>query len=101
MIYNAFEYLKVNPQLIGELNRKIRLFEEYVQRNNSFCHPIRSLVEAGNDNVKALENKLNDNGFNVKAILSPTVAEGSERLRICIHTFNSDTSIIALAKELV
>lgn len=100
MIHNAFEYLRDNAHLIDELNRKIRLFEEHAQRNNSFYHPIKSLVESGNDNVKALENKLNDRGFNVKAILSPTVAEGSERLRICIHTFNPDDSIIALAREL-
>jgi 8-amino-7-oxononanoate synthase len=27
--------------------------------------------------------------FFVKAILSPTVKEGSERLRICFHDFNT------------
>jgi 8-amino-7-oxononanoate synthase len=41
-----------------------------------------------------------DKGFNVKAILSPTVPEGQERLRFCIHSFNSKEEIGLLIKLL-
>ena len=59
---------------------------------------IVSLIVSGNENAKALENELYENGFFVKAILSPTVAKGSERLRICIHDFNTKSQLSTLAK---
>jgi 8-amino-7-oxononanoate synthase len=37
--------------------------------------------------------QLQQNGFDVKAILSPTVPEGQERLRICLHSYNSEAEI--------
>ena len=54
---------------------------------------IQSCVISGNDKVKSISKKLSDNGFNVKAILSPTVAEGEERLRFCLHSFNTKEEI--------
>ena len=32
-------------------------------------------------------------GFDVRPILSPTVPEGQERLRFCIHSYNSESEI--------
>lgn len=29
----------------------------------------------------------------MRAILSPTVAEGEERLRVCIHSFNTENEM--------
>lgn len=54
---------------------------------------IQSCVVPGNDAVKAISIKLFDEGFNVKAILSPTVSEGEERLRFCLHSFNTTEEI--------
>jgi len=59
---------------------------------------IVSLIVSGNENVKALEKELYEQGFFVKAILSPTVAKGSERLRICIHDFNTKSQLSTLAE---
>ena len=61
---------------------------------------IVSIIIPGNENVKLIENKLMDSGFFIKAILSPTVAEGKERLRICIHDFNNESQLISLAKKI-
>ena len=36
---------------------------------------------------------LHQKGFDVKPVLSPTVPEGQERLRFCLHSFNSETEI--------
>jgi 8-amino-7-oxononanoate synthase len=43
--------------------------------------------------AKRLEKILREQGFSVKAVLSPTVAEGTERLRICLHAYNSNEEI--------
>ena len=62
--------------------------------------PIQGCIVAGSKKVKQVSKKLIDKGFNVKAILSPTVPEGQERLRICLHSFNSKEEIGLLVKLL-
>jgi 8-amino-7-oxononanoate synthase len=54
---------------------------------------IQSAIIPGNEKVKTIANQLQENGFDVKAILSPTVPEGQERLRFCLHSFNSKEEI--------
>jgi 8-amino-7-oxononanoate synthase len=49
--------------------------------------PIQGIIIGNNANTKALEIHLLQKGFFAKAILSPTVAEGKERIRICLHSF--------------
>lgn len=61
---------------------------------------IQCFVIPGNDNVKRLAANLQDKGFDVKPILSPTVPPGKERLRICLHSFNSPDDIKNLVEEL-
>ncbi len=53
-------------------------------------------VEGGNEKAKALSQSLLEKGFQVPAILSPTVPKGKERLRICLHSFNSKEEISQL-----
>jgi 8-amino-7-oxononanoate synthase len=54
---------------------------------------IQSAIFPGNENVTSIAQKLQEKGFDVKAILSPTVPEGQERLRFCLHSFNSQDEI--------
>jgi 8-amino-7-oxononanoate synthase len=54
---------------------------------------IQSAIIPGNEKVKTIANQLQIKGFDVKAILSPTVPEGQERLRFCLHSFNSKEEI--------
>lgn len=54
---------------------------------------IQSAIIPGNGNVKAIALQLQEKGFDVKAILSPTVPEGQERLRFCIHSYNTKEQI--------
>lgn len=54
---------------------------------------IHSCIIPGNERVKSISKKLSDDGFDVRAILSPTVPEGQERLRFCLHSFNSKEEI--------
>lgn len=61
---------------------------------------IQCCIVSGTKKVKLLSKKLIDKGFNVRAILAPTVPEGQERLRICLHSFNSKEEIGLLIKLL-
>jgi 8-amino-7-oxononanoate synthase len=50
--------------------------------------PIQGVIVPGNAAAVALEEELRELGFFVRAIRSPTVPAGVERLRVCLHAFN-------------
>ncbi len=62
---------------------------------------IQCCLLPGNSHVKEAAGYLQGNGFDVRPILSPTVPEGSERLRFCLHSFNSENDIRAVLGRLV
>jgi 8-amino-7-oxononanoate synthase len=37
-----------------------------------------------------------ENGFDIRAIVTPSIKEGMERLRICIHSYNDQNQISAM-----
>lgn len=63
--------------------------------------PIQIIEVPGVKNALSLAKRLQGNNFAVKAILSPTVAEGQERIRICIHAFNTKAEIEKLTEILL
>lgn len=62
--------------------------------------PIQSWMMPGNSEARLTARHLQQAGFQVKAILSPTVPKGTERLRICLHAFNTEDDIIKLIHTL-
>lgn len=103
----AFEYLEQEISLQSKVRAKINLFRALIEGNNSLSgliqdssSPIQVLRIAGNEKAKAIADAVQNKGFDVRAILSPTVKEGEERLRICLHVFNSDEEIERLVKTL-
>jgi len=62
--------------------------------------PVQSLILPGNERCKKASTSLIEAGFAVRAILAPTVAPGTERLRICVHSFNTESEIRGLVKAL-
>jgi 8-amino-7-oxononanoate synthase len=85
------------------LKENIALFNELTitakDKINS-TSAIHCFVIKGNENVIQASKELTNKGFDVRAIKSPTVKEGSERLRICLHSTNSRNEITNLTKEL-
>lgn len=68
--------------------------------------PIQCIMKPGNENVRKLAHTIRhptmyNTGFDVKAILSPTVAAGAERIRICLHAFNTRTELEQLTELLL
>ncbi|MDO8998207.1 MAG: pyridoxal phosphate-dependent aminotransferase family protein [Bacteroidota bacterium] len=60
---------------------------------------IHSLVVGNNSNADALERQLAQKNIYAKAIKSPTVKEGTERVRFCIHAFNTKQEIDLLIES--
>jgi len=61
---------------------------------------IHSLLIGSNEKADALEKKLEKNNIYAKAIKSPTVKAGTERVRFCIHSFNTKNEIDSLISVL-
>jgi 8-amino-7-oxononanoate synthase len=95
----AYQHLETEKQTIVLLRENIIQFNQ--EKNLLGLKPmfvrsksaIQSAIIPGNQNVKSIANQLQENGFDVKAILSPTVPEGQERLRFCLHSYNSKEEI--------
>lgn len=60
--------------------------------------PLQSIIIGNNEKAGLLSEYLFAKGFFVKAIRSPTVPAGTERLRICLHTFNTTQQIDEMLK---
>ena len=99
----AFDYLKENIHLQSELAQNIKLFLTHVERTDNRIpsqSAIQTIIFPGNDNVKQKALALQEKGFDIRPILSPTVPVGSERMRICLHAFNTTEEIVKLTGEL-
>lgn len=62
--------------------------------------PVQVVLVLGNDAVKAVAERLQHNGLDVRPILYPTVPKGSERLRIVLHAFNTEQEVAQLVQLL-
>ncbi|PWA11720.1 aminotransferase class I/II-fold pyridoxal phosphate-dependent enzyme [Flavobacterium laiguense] len=97
---NALELLRENIVFFNQVKKMLYLNPLFVRSKSA----IQSVIIPGNEKVKSIAVALQENGFDVKAILSPTVPEGQERLRFCIHSYNSKeemTKVLTLLSELV
>ncbi len=102
-IKQSYKLLEENNSSISKLHELINYFKNNIAGNKKIVliksdSPIQCIVVRGNSEVKELAIKLQQNGFDVRPILSPTVAKGQERLRICIHTFNTFEQIEELVQ---
>lgn len=105
--YGYFEeILDREPGELQQLRDNLQFFEEEIQKKGLSQHfivsesAIRSCLVPGNEAVKKLSEEMLKSGFIVKPILSPTVPKGEERLRFCIHAYNSRAEISEVLKLL-
>jgi 8-amino-7-oxononanoate synthase len=89
-----------------QLKSKIALYNQLIKgfptemRTIPSISAIQTILFNSNEKAKQTAMQLQQKGFDVKAILSPTVPIGKERLRICLHTYNSDNEISELIGHL-
>lgn len=93
---NHTEILTKNIQFFKLQLKKMELSDLFTTSTSA----IQSCIIKGNDNVKAIAKKMTDKGFLVKPILHPTVPKNQERLRFCLHSYNTDEEISALLQQL-
>jgi 8-amino-7-oxononanoate synthase len=96
----ALESLRENIIFFNQLKKMLYLNPLFVRSKSA----IQSVIIPGNEKVKSIANALQQNGFDVKAILSPTVPEGQERLRFCLHSYNNKeemTKVLTLLSTFV
>lgn len=90
----AYDTARAADEARQSLRERISDFRELRARVPELsCLPSESAIQAiiipGNELVVAAERLLSEAGYAVRAIRSPTVPRGSERLRICLHAYNT------------
>ena len=95
----AYQHLESQKEALQKLRENVIHFNQEKKQlglNPLFVRSkaaIQSAIIPGNKKVKTIASQLQEKGFDVKAILSPTVPEGQERLRFCVHSYNSKEEI--------
>ena len=93
---NEITKLKNNIILFNQLKMQMGLKQFFVYSKSA----IQCAIIPGNQNIKNIASQLQQSDFDVRPILSPTVPEGQERLRFCLHSYNSETEITAVLGKL-
>ena len=95
----AYQHLEKEQESLKALKKNIVFFNQEKMRMGLkplFVYSksaIQCAIIPGNEKVKSIATQLQQNGFDVKPIVSPTVPEGQERLRFCLHSYNSENEI--------
>ncbi|UPT71817.1 MAG: pyridoxal phosphate-dependent aminotransferase family protein [Flavobacterium sp. JAD_PAG50586_2] len=92
----ALEKLKGNILFFNQEKMRLGLKPMFVYSKSA----IQCAIIPGNEKVKSIAAQLQQKGFDVRPILSPTVPEGQERLRFCLHSYNSTAKISTILELL-
>jgi 8-amino-7-oxononanoate synthase len=99
-IIAAYEILQQADQDRRKLRSNFDMINKELRLDLTNFSPVISVVIRGNRETRRAAEFLKNRGLMVKAILSPTVPVGSERLRISLHSFNSPDDIHLLCKSM-
>ena len=96
---NGHEAIRILQENIAHFKvekKRLGLEDRFISSDSA----IHCLILPGNEKVKQLALHLQSSGYGVKPILSPTVKAGSERLRICLHSYNTKEEISRVLQEI-
>ena len=84
---------------INKLHKNINFFKEQLKENQLQKYftesnsAIQCCIVSSSKKVKKIVRHLNENGFDPEPIFFPTVPRGHERIRFCVHAYNSEDEI--------
>lgn len=98
----SYKLLERSTAIVDSLKFNIDLYNNLMGDCDALLNSsaIQTVIIGENDQTKAAAFDLQQRGFDVRAILSPTVAAGTERLRICLHAYNSADEIAGLTENI-
>ncbi len=94
-IKKAYEWLNESEDCREKLQNNIRYFLEQIKKTpwKDFLIPsqsaIQSIIIPDNEKVKEIAGNVRKEGFDLRPIVYPTVPRGQERIRICLHNYNT------------
>jgi len=102
----AYQYLASHAFTNQALHDLVAYFRECIAESGlpgwkDSHSPIQALVIADNELCRAAAQKLQRAGLQVNPILHPTVPLGMERLRVCLHSFNTKDQVKLLFENLL
>jgi 8-amino-7-oxononanoate synthase len=96
------EAYRINEQSDGDRSNLKNLISEFKKASARFERlqflpsdsQIQGVIVPGNSEALRAETALHDAGIAARAIRAPTVPAGTERVRLCIHSFNSASDLV-------
>lgn len=104
---NAYVYTTALPEtVLAAIRGSYALFPS-MERERQQVRALADLFDGSHTHIqpigvpgakaaRALAQALQNSGFDVRALLSPTVRRGQEVLRLCLHAFNTEAELVAL-----
>jgi 8-amino-7-oxononanoate synthase len=100
----AYKLLALSGNEVQKLQNNIHLLKRMSAHPGCNLLPsdsaIQCLIAGSNEKAKQMAGQLQEAGMDVRPILSPTVPKGTERLRICLHSFNTGNEINLLSETI-
>ncbi len=101
----AYGLLQASAKEIELLKNNISCFKQKINNHADYLlidsnSAIQCIVLNSNEKAKSVAAALQEAGLDVRPILSPTVPTGSERIRICLHSFNTEKQIALLTSTI-
>lgn len=93
--YSIFPKMNVEREQLEKLIDFFKMQELPFEKLNSET-PVQGVIIPGNAEVKKIAAIMEMNGFDIRPILYPSVPKGKERLRISIHSFNTEDEILKM-----
>ncbi|RQO32542.1 8-amino-7-oxononanoate synthase [Taibaiella sp. KBW10] len=95
----GYRFLKDHESLSTQLQQNIALFRsQYSSTRSDQNSPIQVVYLPETRRLQALQLALQEQHLLTYAVYSPTVKAGTERIRICLHSFNTTAEIGVLTQ---
>jgi len=101
----AYTQLARDRAAVEALHRVIAQFRQKVAKTGipgflDSRSAVQALLVPGNTAARAKAARLAEHGIHAKAILHPSVRQGGERIRFCLHAFNTEDEVDRLMEVL-